>query len=164
MPVMPFFALVPLAVLGVVWNFATAAVLPVAFEEAEGFCRSFRAGAATSLGNLRKWWLLLLAQMLLLALVFYYYSSGGGHTNVSWSINVFWSGGYEYDCRWYGKLAQMVRSPKLPFVENLLALLFGAFAVAIKLAIVQRLRPVTQLAVPLAASTSRNMNGDQTLP
>ena len=33
--------------------------------------------------------------MLLLGLVFFYYSGGGGHTNVSWSVNVFWTGGYE---------------------------------------------------------------------
>ena len=148
MPVLRFFALVPMAVFGVAWNFATAAVLPVAFEGEGGFWRSFRAGVTTSLGHLNKWWLLLLAQMLLLGLVFFYHSSSPGHTNVNWSVNVFWTGGYDNDCRWYGKLAEMLHTSKLPFVETLLSLLFGAFAVAIKIAIIQRLQPTTQSALP----------------
>jgi hypothetical protein len=150
MPVLQFLALVPLAVFGVAWNFGTAAVLPVALAGEGGFWQSFRAGVAASLGGLGKWWLLLLTQMLLLGLVFFYYSSGGGHTNVSWSVNVFWTGGYEDDCRWYAKLAEAVHIPKLPFVETLLTLLFGAFAAAIKLAIVQRLHSESQTAAPPA--------------
>ena len=149
-PVLGFFALVPLAVFGVVWNFVTAAVLPVAFEGREGFWLSFRAGFSASLANLGKWWLLLLAQMLLLGLVFFYYSGGGGHTNVSWSVNVFWTGGYEDDCRWYGKLAEVCHSSKLPLVETLLTLLFGTLAVAIKVAIVQRLPPGSSPVMPSA--------------
>jgi hypothetical protein len=155
MPVLGFFALVPMAVFGVGWNFSTAAVLPVALEGQRGFWRSFRAGVAASLGNLGQWWLLLLAQMLLLGLVFFYYRHQGGNTNMSWSVNVFWTGGYEADCRWYAKLAEAAHSPKLPLVGTLLALLFGAFAVAIKLAIIQRLLPKPPPDVPPVIPSDR---------
>jgi hypothetical protein len=159
MPLMGFLALVPLAVFAVAWNYATAAILPVAMQEDGGFWRSFRAGVVASLCNLGKWWLLLLAQLLLLGLVFYYRSSSGGNTNVSWSVNVFWTGGYEDECRWYGKLAEATHTVKLPFVESLLTLLFGAFAVAIKLAIVQRLQPGTRTAMPPVAPAAPRKEG-----
>ncbi|HEX5218897.1 MAG TPA: hypothetical protein VFZ59_04970 [Verrucomicrobiae bacterium] len=141
MPLMGGWALLPMAAFGVMWNFATAAVLPAGFAMEGGFWRSFRAGVGASLGYLSKWWLLLLVQMALLGLVFYYQSSSGGNTNVSWSVNVFWTGGYEDECRWYGKLAEVMHAPKLPLANTLLTLLFGGFAIAIKLAIVQRLQP-----------------------
>jgi len=141
MPALQFFALVPLAIFAVAWNLATAALLPVALEGAGGFWQSFRAGVAASWANCGKWWLLLLAQLLLLGLVFFYHSSRGGNTSVNWSVNVFWTGGYEDDCKWYGKLAEAVKTVRLPLVDTVLILLFGAFAVAIKLAIVQRLQP-----------------------
>ena len=144
MPVIGWFALAPMAVFAVAWNFATAAVLPVAFESGPGFWAAFRAGVQVSLANLRKWWLLLLAQMLLLGLFIFFYSrwnqGGTAHTNVNWNINVFWTGGYESDCRWYGKLVDVYKTSKLPFVETLLTLLFGTMAVAVKIAIVQRLQ------------------------
>jgi hypothetical protein len=166
MPVLGFFALAPMLVCAGLWNYATAAVLPVAWQEASGFWQSFRAGVAVSLANLRKWWLLSLAQMLLLGLVFFYYSrSGGGgssHTNVSWSVNAFWTGGYEGDCRWYDKLSEALHTSKLPLVETLLSLLFGAFAVAIKIAIVQRLQPETPRVTPPA--TPAGLSKDETEP
>lgn len=152
MPVMGFFALVPMLVFAVAWNFATAAVLPVAWAGEGGFWDSLRAGVSVSRAHLRPWWRLLLAQMLLLGLIFFassHWSGGdGGHTNVTWSVNAFWTGGYEDDCRWYGKLAEALHTAKLPFVDTLLSLLFGAFAVAIKIAIVQRLRPEAPPVIP----------------
>ncbi len=154
MPVMGFFALVPMLLFAVAWNFATAALLPVAWPGEAGFWLSFRAGVSVSLANLRQWRLLLLAQMLLLGLIFFSYShwsGGGGQTNVSWSINAFWTGGYEDNCRWYGKLAEALHTSTLPFVETLLSLLFGAFAVAVKITIVQRLQGETPPVMPSAA-------------
>jgi hypothetical protein len=98
LPLMGFLALVPMLVFAVGWNFATAAVLPVAWPGDAGFWSSFRNGMTVSLTHLRRWWLLLLAQMLLLGLVFFYYrQGGGGHSNVSWSLTAFWTGGYEAD-------------------------------------------------------------------
>ena len=143
MPVFGLFALLPLALLAAVWNFSSAALLPVALQNKFGFGQAVRAGLIVSIANFRKWWLLLLAQMLLLGLVLFFYSHSGGSTNVSWNINAFWTGGYEDNCRWYGKLAETFRTSKLPLVETLLDLLFGTMAVAIKIAIVQRLRTET---------------------
>jgi hypothetical protein len=161
---MGFFALVPILVFAVAWNFATAAVLPVVWESEAGFWASFRAGVAASLTNLGKWWLLLLAQMLLLGMIFFYYSSHGGNTNVSWSVNAFWTGGYEDDCRWYAKLAEAGHTLKLPFVETFLSLLFGAVVVAVKLAIVQRLQPELPPVIPLEATTDTESGQTEALP
>ncbi|MGC3958901.1 MAG: hypothetical protein QM813_13470 [Verrucomicrobiota bacterium] len=141
MPALSFFALLPLAVFAVVWNLATAALLPVALEHPGGFWDSFRDGVRVSWGQRGRWWMLIMVQLLLLGVVFYYHSRHGGSTNTSWSINVFWTGGYAEDGKWYSKLAEAMKVTRLPLVETLLALLFGAFAVAIKLAIVQRLQP-----------------------
>lgn len=140
MPVLGLFALLPLALVAVVWNFCSAALLPVAWQCESGFGQAVRAGLMASIANFRKWWLLLLAQMLLLGLIFFFYSHSGGSTNVSWNINAFWTGGYEDNCRWYGKLAEVFHNSKLPLVDTLLTLLFGAMAVAVKIAIVQRLQ------------------------
>lgn len=141
LPMLSFFALVLLLVFGVAWNFATAAVLPLVWQNEAGVWSSFRNGVAVSRANLRKWWLLLLAQMLLMGLVFFYIRLNGGGTNMNWSVNVFWTGAYEDSCRWYGKLAEVFHTTKLPLVETLLTLLFGTLAVAVKIAIVQRLQP-----------------------
>jgi uncharacterized membrane protein len=140
MPVLGFVALIPLAAFALVWNGMTAAVLPVGLEYPGNFWESFRAGVRVSLAEWRSWGWLLLVQMLLLGWVFFYYSSWRGNTNVSWSVNVFWTGGFVDECKWYGKLADVRKVAVLPLVETLLTLLFGAFAVAIKLAILQRLK------------------------
>jgi len=142
MPVFGLFALLPMPVFAVMWNFATAAVLPVGIQSGPGFWAAFRAGVQVSLAHLPKWWLLLLAHMLLLGLFIIFYSrwnqSGTQHANLSWNVNVFWTGGYESDCRWYGKLVELYKTSKLPLVETSLGLLFGAMAIAVKIAIVQR--------------------------
>lgn len=141
MPALSFFGLLPLAVFAVVWNLATAALLPVALEHPGGFWDSFRAGVRVSWECLRRWGLLIVVQLLLLGMAFYYESRGAHGGSVNWSINVFWTGGYAEDGKWYSKLTDAMKVARLPVVETLLALLFGAFAVAIKLAIVQRLQP-----------------------
>ena len=139
MPVFGFFALVPMALAAAWWNFATAAVLPMAMPSEAGLWQSFRDGMSVSRGNVRRWWPLLLAQMLLLGMIFFYYGYHGGSSNVSWNVNTFWTGGYDADCRWYGKLAEVFGTAKLPVVETLLGLVFGAFAVGIKVRIVEGL-------------------------
>jgi hypothetical protein len=62
---------------------------------------------------------------------------------MSWSVDALWTGGYESDCKWYGKMTGTLEIGRLPFVEPVLALLFGAFAVAVKIAIVERLKSET---------------------
>jgi hypothetical protein len=168
LPVFGWLALVPMAAFAVAWNFATAAVLPVAFDEELGFWAALRAGVQVSLVNLRKWWLLLLAHMLLLGLFIFFYSrwneGGTQHANVSWHVNVFWTGGYEDGCRWYGKLVDVYKTSKLPFVETLLGLLFGAMAVAVKIAVVQRLQGKASADVPPLVSVESVVDhGDQKL-
>jgi len=157
-PVIGWFALAPMVMFAVAWNFATAAVLPVIFESGPGFWAAFRAGMHVSRTNLHKWWLLLLAHVLLLGLFIFFYSrwsqGGAAHTNVSWNVNVFWTGGYESDCRWYGKLVDVYKTSKLPFVERSLSLLFGAMAVAVKIAIVQRWLVEVSPGTPSASAVS----------
>lgn len=143
--IMQIYALVPMAVGAVAWNFATAAVLPVGLTAGPGFWNAFRTGVRASFANLRKWWLLLLAQMLLLGLVMFFHTSwrnGGNYNeNTACNVNAFWIGGYDNSCRWYDKLVEMYHTAKLPVVETLLALLLGTLAVAIKIALVQHLQP-----------------------
>ena len=100
---------------------------------------AFRAGVSASLANVHRWGLLLIAQMLLLGLVIYYYRSSGGTSNSDFAVNTFWTGGYESDCRWYPSVAKRFNTYTMPLFETLLSLVFGSFAVAIKLAITQRL-------------------------
>ena len=139
-PLLSFAALGLMLVAGVVWNLATAAVLLVGYEYPAGLWPAFRAGMAASWSRKWNWWPLLLGQMLLLGMIFFSYRSSGGSTNLNWSVNVFWTGGYEDTCRWYEKLAAAYQTKTLPFVSTLLKLLCGALAVGVKLAIVQRLR------------------------
>ena len=129
----------------IAWNFATAAVLPVAMLTDGGFLSTLRAGGMASLANLRRWWGLLLAQMLLLGLVFFGYASfhsGNSHsTNWNWSVNTFWTGGYHNTCQIYPKLIATFKTQPVPLISEILVLLFAVLAVAVKLAIVQRLVP-----------------------
>ncbi len=165
MPALGYFALAPMFVFAVAWNFATAAVLPVAWPGEAGFWASFRAGVSVSRTHLRQWWGLLLAQMLLLGLVLFYFSRGSGwHGTVTASVNAFWTGGYEDDCRWYGNLAKALHTPTLPLVKTLLSLLFGAFAVAIKITIVQRLQPEAPPVIPSAPPAGMGTDDAQAPP
>lgn len=145
---MPFLSLFALALMGffaMAWNFASAALLPVALQRSLPFLAAVRAGILLSLVNIRRWWLLLLAQMLLLGLVYFMRSSwhegNTYHTNTNFNVDSFWTGGYQDDCRLYGRLAASFNFVPQPIVQTLLTLLFGVMAVAIKIAIVQRLHP-----------------------
>jgi hypothetical protein len=156
MPAIGTFTLILMALFGVLWNFSTAALLPVGIESGQGFWAACRAGMRASLANLPKWWLLLLAQMLLLGMLMFFsvgWNQGGTHhTNLSWNVNVFWIGGYEDECRWYGKLVEVYQTTAMPLIKTLLTLLFGAMAVGVKLAIVQRLQK--EPAATVSESTS----------
>ena len=148
MPVMHWFAILLMLPAVVAWNFVTAAVLPVALLTEGGFLSVLRAGVIASLANLRRWWGLLLAQMLLLGLVFVGYASfrtGNSHsTNWNWSVNTFWTGGYHDTCHLYPKLTDTYKTQPVPLVSALLVMLFGAMAVAVKIALVQRLLPAAE--------------------
>ena len=160
MPSLGVYSLVPMAVFGVLWNYATAALLPVGFESAQGFWAAFRDGVRASFAHLPKWWLLLLAHMLLLGMIMFFSvrwnQAGTQHNNLSWNVNVFWTGGYEDECRWYGKLAEVNRTTRMPLVTTLLTLLFGAMAVAMKIAIVQRMQKEPVAMAPESVPTVIN--------
>lgn len=145
MPFLHWFAILLGLVAVIVWNFATAAVLPVALVTENGFWSALRAGILTSLASLRRWWGLLLAQMLLLGLFYFGYASfrsgNSSSTNWNWSVNTFWTGGYHDTCHLYAKLADTWKTQPVPLFTALLTLLLGALAVAVKLALVQRLQP-----------------------
>jgi hypothetical protein len=161
LPALSFVGFLPLAGFAVLWNLATAAVLPVALEHPGGFWEAFRAGVRVSWEQRGKWWLLIVVQLILLGMIFYYYRSQGGHTNLSWSINVFWTGGYAEDGKWYEKLTEALKVARLPLVETLLALLFGVFAIAIKLAIVQRWQPAPPPVLPTPPPVSSSAPNTQ---
>jgi hypothetical protein len=82
--------------------------------------------------------------MLLLGLVVVYYFGTPGNTTSGWNVNVLWTGGYAGESKWYGDLAKGLNATTLPVVVTLLKLLFGAFAVAIKLTVVEGLQPEPQ--------------------
>ena len=164
MPSLGVYSLVPMAVFGVLWNYATAALLPVGFESGQGFWAALRDGVRSSFANLPKWWLLLLAHMLLLGMIMFFsvrWNQGGTqHTNLNWNVNVFWTGGYEDECRWYGKLVEVYRTTKMPLITTLLTLLFGAMAVAVKLAIVQRMQKEPVVAASETTATASHARDD----
>jgi hypothetical protein len=142
---MPF-ALLLVAVGTVLWNFATAALLPHAFLGAPDFGSALREGFRVSWAGVGRWWGLLILQMLLLGFVIFYSlhtSERPGHYshNISWSVNAFWIGGYHNECHWYSKLMSAFNAPKLDFVSTLLGLLFSVLAIALKLTIVERFLP-----------------------
>ncbi|MBI2925560.1 MAG: hypothetical protein HYY24_07640 [Verrucomicrobia bacterium] len=145
----PPLGVVTIGATALVWNFLTAALLVVALQTEGGFWTAFRAGVAASWANKWKWWAPLLAQLLLLGVVTVIHvkwsdAPGSFKESTNWSINAFWVGGYQEECHWYGKLMEALnQTPKVQLLSTLLALVFGGFAVAVKLHIAQALRLVT---------------------
>jgi hypothetical protein len=60
-------------------------------------------------------------------------------TTTNWSVNGFWTGGYENECRWYDNLMEAAEAPPLPLISSLLGMLFAVLAIAVKLRIVTEL-------------------------
>ncbi|HEV3444163.1 MAG TPA: hypothetical protein VG099_05935 [Gemmataceae bacterium] len=126
-----------------VWNLATAALLPLALDERLRFWEAFRWGIAVSWRDKWRWGPILVAQMLLLGWITFFSVSytvsqpGSVHTQnkTAFSVNGFWTGSYENECRWYGKLMDAVEAPPLQVLSTVLGLVFGVLAVAIKLRI-----------------------------
>jgi hypothetical protein len=148
--VVPALALILIGVLTLLWNLATAALLPVALVEDRPFGEALRAGFRISWRSKRRWWVPVVVQMVLLGWLTYihisYTSSPGPgsittHTKTNWSVNGFWTGGYENSCRWHSKLMETVEAQPLPLIEGLLAILFAVLAIAVKLRIVTEIYP-----------------------
>jgi hypothetical protein len=147
-----------LGVIGVwslVWNLSTAALLPVALDGRLRLGEALVRGIRASWEGVGRWGLAVVVQLLLLGLVTFLYLSytettPAGyttHTSTNWSVNGFWTGGYENGCRWYDKLMEALQAPKWAPVATSLGLIFGVLAVVVKLHITGRL-PVRTPEVP----------------
>jgi hypothetical protein len=141
-----------LGVASLLWNLATAAVLPVALLDPQPFRRALRRGLAISRAGVRKWAPLVIAQMLLLGWITFIHVSYATHgassrterTQTNWGVNGFWVGGYADSCKWHGSLMKALEAEPLEVVDILLTVLFAILAIAIKLKIVGDVyRPIT---------------------
>jgi hypothetical protein len=116
----------------------------VALDARLSFGEALRHGIQVSWRAKERWWLPILAQMMLLGLFTFISVSYAGHSKTNWSANGFWTGGYENECCWYGKLMEALEAPKVAVISTALGLVFGVLAVAVKLRIVEELeRPVS---------------------
>jgi hypothetical protein len=138
-------ALVLIAVASLVWNLASAALLPVVVAERGPFLAALREGFQVSWSRMRRWWWPVVLQMILLGWVTFIHvtfssSPGPGmittQTKTNWQVNGFWTGGYENTCRWHGELMKALEVEPLPLITILLELMFAVLAIAIKLRIV----------------------------
>jgi hypothetical protein len=154
MVVLPL-ALLAIAVFSVVWNLMTAAFLPVVVSEDKPFGDVLREGFRVSWENKSRWWLVVVAQMVLLGWVTFFavsYTSNprpGTFTTqekTDFSVNAFWTGGYEDECRWHSKLMAAAEAKQLPLAQFLLSLVFAVLAVLVKLRITDRLYSRSQFA------------------
>jgi len=136
--------------LSLAWNLATAALLTVVVASREPLARALAEGFRASWSGKRRWWYVVVAQMLLLGWVTFLSvsfttSTGPGSfttkSSTNWSVNGFWTGGYEDSCRWYGTAAAIYETQTLPPVATLQGLAFAVLAVAVKLRVVRDLRP-----------------------
>jgi hypothetical protein len=131
----------------VVWNLATAALLPVGVLKQVNFLKAVFLAIAIGRQGLGRWGPVVVAQLLLLGVVTFYnisYTETQGNftttkRNLSWDVNGLWSGGFENQCRWYDKLTEITNAPKVALLSTLLGLLFGVLAIVVKLHIVTRL-------------------------
>jgi hypothetical protein len=137
-------ALISVGVLSLAWNLATAALVPTVVASSGPFLQSVGEGIRTSWATKRRWWLAVVVQMLLLGWLTYfsvtYSTSGPGtfHTThtTTMSVNGFWTGGYENECRWHTKLMAAVNAQPHPMVEFVLGLTFSVLAIVVKLKVV----------------------------
>lgn len=150
-------ALVALTVLGLAWNFLTAALLPVVMYDKSSIAAAVGAGIGQSRRLCGRWWRQLVALLLLfgmaIALQVHFTTAvdvavpGSQMSNVQqqtkantkWQVNAFWLGGYENQCRWYSKYAEALETQPLPVISEALAMVFLVLAVSMKLHVLREL-------------------------
>jgi hypothetical protein len=134
-------ALTLLGLFFVIWNLMTAALLPVVFEHS-GFSAAIRQGIRVSWTGKSRWWLPVLAQMVLLGFVTFisvsftsnpHPGSFNMQSKTHYSVNGFWTGGYQNECHWYTDLMKEAEARTLPLIETLLGILFGVLAILVKI-------------------------------
>lgn len=135
----------PLAMLSigigtVLLSFATAGLLlHVVARPAQPFWSGLGSSVRISLRYSAQWWAPLLAQMVVLGLVTFSdvsYTIGSiNKANTNWGINGLWTGAFETDSQWLGKLMESVEASPPAFAPTALTILLGVLAVAIKVRI-----------------------------
>jgi hypothetical protein len=143
-------ALLLIGVISLVWNLVTAAVLPVVVASRRPLGAALADGFRASRRAMGRLWFVVVVQMLLLGWVTFLFASfttSNGPGNVTtknstnWSVNGFWTGGYEDNSRWYGKVTEIYETQPLAPVTTLLGLLFGVLAIAVKVRVATDLWP-----------------------
>lgn len=149
-------ALVILGIGTLIWNLATAALLPIGLEEGRSLGNSIRQGIRVSWTKMNRWWLPVVAQMVLLGWVTFIHVSYTASTDAppilgatrtvttqtktNWGVNPLWIGGYENRCRWHPALMGAMETEPPPLITSLLEIMLAVLAIAVKLKIVAELR------------------------
>jgi hypothetical protein len=137
-------ALIAIGVFSLIWNLMTAALLPVVVAQRRPFGQTVREGIRVSWQEKGRWWLAVVAQMVLLGWVTLIVVSFNSNTppgsfnmksSTEFSVNAFWTGGYQDECHWYTELMKAAETPPLPLFESLLGILFAVLAIVVKLEI-----------------------------
>jgi len=137
-------ALIVLAIFSLVWNLATAAMLLVMASTRTPFGPTLREGMRVSWEGKSRWWPAVVAQMVLLGWITFFFVSYTSNprpgsfsmqNKSDFSINAFWTGGYEDECNWHTKLMAAVETKPLPLVEFLLGIVYAVLAIVVKLQI-----------------------------
>jgi len=156
-------ALIVLAIFSLVWNLATAALLLVMVSTRTPFVATLREGMRASWEGKSRWWPAVVTQMVLLGWItifFVSYTSNPSpgsfitQNKSDFSINAFWTGGYEDECRWHTKLMAAVEAKPLPLAEFLLGIVYAVLAIVVKLQIasgIYRQPPPVERAPPDSA-------------
>jgi hypothetical protein len=143
-------ALLLIGVISLVWNLVTAALLPVVVASRRPLGAALADGFRAGRREMGRLWYVIVVQMLLLGWVTFLsvsFTTSNGPGNVTtknstnWSVNGFWTGGYEDNSRWYGKVTEIYETQPLAPVTTLLGLLFGVLAVAVKVRVATDLWP-----------------------
>ena len=137
-------ALIVLAIFSLVWNLATAALLLVMASTRTPFGATLREGMRVGWEGKSRWWAAVVAQMVLLGWITFFFVSYASNprpgsfstqNKSDFSINAFWTGGYEDECHWNTKLMAAVEAKPLPLVELLLGIVYAVLAIVVKLQI-----------------------------
>ncbi|MGO8691506.1 MAG: hypothetical protein ACLQLG_17935 [Thermoguttaceae bacterium] len=166
-------AVLPLALIGIgvfalIWNLATAALLPVVVGRRRPFGEAVREGIRLSWRGKGRWWKPVVAQMILLGWIVFFVVSytddtaGSYHMyeKTQFSVKAFWTGGYEDECHWYTELMKTVETEPLPLATSLLGILFAVLAIVVKLEITAGL--FSPAAVPEEAPSPQYYGADFT--
>lgn len=160
--------IVVLGVVSLVWNLATAALIPYVLSTRVGLLRAMREGLQVSWVS--KWktilpvtLVMLLAGWLVILSVTYSETKvareetdGGSLTTTTtetknfkskYTTHFIWAGGYPEDSKWHGDLMQMVERKPLPSVDFRIMLLLLLFSVAVNLQIILALPRADEPAV-----------------